>query len=337
LIGLCCGSSDFSNELSRSRDALEYLDIIDRHSHGHHNCWKPDIVSLSLAYTALHKSYPEMAPTILHRAEKLSPSSTQSFPTNQGDSINKYWKEIFKQTYDMTILYDHPEFLILNKPSGVSLQTIQEVILEQGVPLSDLNPDGSRGFVHRLDRGTSGCVTLAKTNAMHAVLISQFFLRLVRKTYIAMVCNPIPSSHHSNDDHSIDGLQLSGTIQHPIEARPAESFYEVIDDDFFLGNSTKLISMLRITTNQGRKHQVRRHCSKGLQRPIVLDQKYGGEKIMYMVKSKSLKEARSQQKLCLHASHLSFQRLGVEVEASLPLWWNGIIRDIDAPITLNDE
>ena len=58
-----------------------------------------------------------------------------------------------------------------------------------------------------------------------------------------------------------------------------------------------LITKIRVTTKQGRKHQVRIHCSKGLGAPILLDPLYGEELIMYRLPNDDAcaKKCRAQQ------------------------------------------
>jgi 23S rRNA-/tRNA-specific pseudouridylate synthase len=159
---------------------------------------------------------------------------------------------------------------------------------------------------------------MAKTNSMHAKLISQFFLRQVDKSYIALVYNP---GQEGNPPRS------SGVIDLPVGGRPATSHYTVVAADGQLA-ATKSTTMLRIRTQQGRKHQVRIHCSKGLQRPVLLDPLYGGERIMYTVDSQHMKQARANKQFCLHADQLFLPELKVRVTAPVPLWWNQIQREV---------
>lgn len=54
--------------------------------------------------------------------------------------------------------------------------SLEDAVLDFGIPLSTLNPEG-RGIVHRLDRGTSGCIVLAKNDQTHARLVTDFFFQ----------------------------------------------------------------------------------------------------------------------------------------------------------------
>jgi 23S rRNA-/tRNA-specific pseudouridylate synthase len=166
--------------------------------------------------------------------------------------------------------------------------------------------------VHRLDRGTSGCLLVAKTTPWHARLMTQFFLRRVEKSYIALV--------YTHDTT----IPNEGQIDLPIDGRPAQSSFVVLE------RYGKLAAKLRVRTYQGRKHQVRIHCSRGLQAPIFLDPLYGGEAIMYHLSDdSSCKECRARQQFCHHADALSMPDLDIhDIQAPLPDWWTPILEDI---------
>ncbi|KAL3926439.1 MAG: hypothetical protein SGBAC_013473 [Bacillariaceae sp.] len=289
---------------------------------------KPNVVTLALAYTASFHSYPRTANKILSRAVHQNADAHKT--------TDRRVESAEKTSGTLEILLESESFMIINKPSGVVLATekkgckpkskkqmlmnkpsLEEILIahadNEPTRLSSINPDESRGFVHRLDRGTSGCLIVAKTNQWHAQLLAQFFLRRVDKSYVALVhTNSLP-------------LQEEGTITVPIDGRPAISSFKVLErypDD--------LVTKIRVSTKQGRKHQVRIHCSKGLGAPILLDPLYGGESIMYrMPKDSCVNKYRAQQKFCLHADALAIPDLGIpNVEAPLPEWWECLIKEI---------
>ena len=180
-----------------------------------------------------------------------------------------------------------------SQASDVSLEA---ALMDSGIPLSTINVDG-RGLVHRIDRGTSGCIVLAKTDQRHAQLVSDFFLRNVKKDYNAMVSLP------END------MPDEGSIDIPVQGRPALSHYTVEERL----NSSK--ALLRVQTLTGRKHQVRVHCAVGLKAPIVGDNKYSPDKCRVKIETNGEKE-----RFCLHASSLHVPGIP-EVKAPIPIWW----------------
>ena len=186
-------------------------------------------------------------------------------------------------------------------PPDVSLE---DALADLGVSLSSLNPDG-RGVVHRIDRGTSGCVAVARTDHAHALLVAEFFVRAVSKSYLALVPagpveragggalrrtrqqqrqqqqqqqrqqqGPVASPRSMPDDPDPDPepplhLPDSGDLDGRVGGKPAHSTYRV---ERRYGDQAAL---LRLETRTGRKHQVRIHCAEGLGRPLYLDPKYG--------------------------------------------------------------
>jgi 23S rRNA-/tRNA-specific pseudouridylate synthase len=139
---------------------------------------------------------------------------------------------------------------------------------------------------------------------MHALLMAEFFLRNVKKSYQALV-----------DCTESSDLLESGSMNLAIGGRPAESRYTVLER---MGST---VALLQIATHQGRKHQVRIHCSKGLNAPILLDPLYGGEKIMFQLKSSAIRHHRAKKRFCLHAATLAIPNFGIDVQTPIPDWW----------------
>lgn len=246
----------------------------------------PDLVTLSLAYTAFRRGLQTsaMAEDVLERAIKLGKKlggskRRKSLAASRRQKVIVEAKDVEKKLQflygsDFQILQETEDFLVLSKPSGMvcfhkhkttagkikkkkgksSKRTmdisLEDALLDQKIPLSALNHE-SRGLVHRIDRGTSGCIVLAKTDDMHARLLSEFFLRRAKKSYSALV----------SADASIPN---EGTLNTPVTGRPAKSSFEVIE------RYSNLVSLLKVATFTGRKHQVRVHCAEGLNAPILV-------------------------------------------------------------------
>lgn len=136
------------------------------------------------------------------------------------------------------------------------------------------------GIVHRLDKGTSGLLVVAKDEHSHAHLSEQFKSRTIHRIYISLTSGvPSPSSGRveipiARDSNNrlrmaaITGSNNSGT------ARYAASRYKVIE--VFLGSGSALVEW-RLET--GRTHQIRAHA-KYLGIPLLGDELYGGTKNM---------------------------------------------------------
>ena len=105
---------------------------------------------------------------------------------------------------DIQVIAETDELLVLNKPAGLIVHSdgrteessVADWILENYPALKDVgeswtSPQGEiiplRGIAHRLDRGTSGVLLVAKTDEMYAYLKNEFKERRVEKVYRAYV------------------------------------------------------------------------------------------------------------------------------------------------------
>ena len=127
------------------------------------------------------------------------------------------------------------------------------------------------GIVHRLDKGTSGVMVVAKDAGAHNSLCDQFASRMVRRRYVAIVSG-VPSPSRGRIEAPIgrdpkDRLRMAVT---PGGGRFAASNYEVIAV-LAPGNA----SMVEWRLETGRTHQIRVHA-KHIGHPILGDDTYGG-------------------------------------------------------------
>ncbi len=113
-------------------------------------------------------------------------------------------------------------------------------------------------LVHRLDRATSGLMLVAHNKKVAARLAQLFRDRKIEKTYRAIVHGKFPES------------TASTTIDTDIDGKKALSHVRALQY-----NAEKNQTLLEVTIDTGRKHQVRRHLS-GTGYPVVGDRLYGG-------------------------------------------------------------
>ncbi|KAG7355625.1 pseudouridine synthase [Nitzschia inconspicua] len=302
----------------------------------------PDIVSYSLAYSALEcdPNYQDLASTILETALKQSKKQSGSKRRKTMASMRRKPPSTFKEAEptlrrmlgsSFDVLLENDDLAVINKPSGVpcfhkktttagkikkarqkdktdtssSLSDIslEDALISCNVALSTLNPD-ALGLVHRLDRGSSGCLVLAKTDAVHARLMAEFFLRRTTKTYVALL-----------QESSTSSMKEEGLIDHPVHGRPAKSRYRVLER-----NQSSGLSLVEFEIFTGRKHQIRVHAAEALSSPVFNDNKYGRNED----KSRSVgkqKQEDPKEQFFLHARRLTIPRLGIDVEAPIPCSW----------------
>jgi 23S rRNA-/tRNA-specific pseudouridylate synthase len=235
--------------------------------------------------------------------------------------------------------------------------SLEDAVLDLNFALSTLNPV-ARGIVHRLDRGTSGCICLAKTNEAHLKLVATFFLRRVKKKYLALVPLSSPAAAASAAASPLD-KDKEGVIDEFVDGKPALSKFRVVSihdggDDGNQGEGG--VALLEVETLTGRKHQVRVHCST-IGHPLFLDPVYSSyqppiptsrRKTRKETERKKRQKAENnnsgaevstqndlpkaisdlamtmipgQEKFFLHAKSLCIPEFDVDVEAPLPKFW----------------
>ncbi|MGD1932123.1 MAG: pseudouridine synthase [Leptolyngbyaceae cyanobacterium] len=176
---------------------------------------------------------------------------------------------------DTTIarLYEDDALLVVNKPSGL-LAVPGRTADQQDSVLSRLRCqlDSPLTAPHRLDKGTSGLLLLAKTAAAHRHLSEQFAQRQVKKVYEAILCQPI--------------RQSQGTVDLPLWRDPSDRPKTCVEFQRGKPSLTEFHVLipgdtprLRFVPHSGRTHQLRVHAAhpQGLNAPIVGDTLYGAK------------------------------------------------------------
>jgi 23S rRNA pseudouridine1911/1915/1917 synthase len=103
--------------------------------------------------------------------------------------------EVRPEAVSLEILYADEDVAVVNKPAGMivhpgaeaSAGTLVSALLHRFGKLSTVGGPLRPGIVHRLDRGTSGALLIARSDAAHRSLIEQFRERRIGKTYLALL------------------------------------------------------------------------------------------------------------------------------------------------------
>ena len=131
------------------------------------------------------------------------------------------------------------------------------------------------GIVHRLDKGTSGLLVVAKHDAAHAALAEQFMQRTIRRRYLALVWG-VPKepagtveTHLGRDprDRRRMAVVPEGRGKHAV------THYETVEPFAYT-------SLLRFKLETGRTHQIRVHA-RHLNHPVLGDPTYDGQRVWY--------------------------------------------------------
>ncbi|RDX96347.1 RNA pseudouridine synthase 2, chloroplastic, partial [Mucuna pruriens] len=173
------------------------------------------------------------------------------------------------------------------------------------------------GIVHRLDKGTSGLLVVAKDEHSHMKLSEQFKQRTIERVYVSLTAGvpaPVAGRVEVPVGRDLNNRIRMTAVAGPVnsrKARHAASRYRVIE--ILAGGSCSLVEWKLET---GRTHQIRAHA-KYLGVPLLGDEVYGGTKSMVLsllrprtpisLHSKIVKMVSRLDRPCLHALTLGFQ------------------------------
>jgi 23S rRNA pseudouridine1911/1915/1917 synthase len=216
------------------------------------------------------------------------------------------------------VVLDDVDFAVVNKAPGQVVHpgaghrdgTLVAGLLALYPEMRELSIEGlcdpqRPGIVHRLDKGTSGVLVVAKTPEGYANLSTQLAERLMERTYYGMVVG------HVAEERGVVDAPIGRSTRTPTvmavrsDGRPARTSYEVI-----ARIDKPAMSLLRLQLDTGRTHQIRVHLAS-IGHPVVNDPRYGHRR------EKRLAEDR----FFLHSTTLAFAhpRTDEWITTSVPL------------------
>jgi 23S rRNA pseudouridine1911/1915/1917 synthase len=229
----------------------------------------------------------------------------------------------------LPILYQDADVIVVDKPAGMVVHpaaghasgTLVNALLHHVHDLSGIGGEKRPGIVHRLDRGTSGLMVVAKNDAAHEELARQFRDREVEKEYIALVWGILGA--HRRIDAPI-GRDPSDRKKMSTRARRSrEAVTRIVRAEQF-----KAVTMVQVAIQTGRTHQIRVHLS-AIGHPIVGDAMYGG--VRRRVPG-DLRAVTHLDRPFLHAAHLVFKHPSdgrrMEFMSDLPEDLQGVIDEL---------
>jgi 23S rRNA pseudouridine1911/1915/1917 synthase len=183
-----------------------------------------------------------------------------------------------------------PADLVVHPGAGVTTGTLVDALQAMGMPLAPSDDPDRPGIVHRLDRGTSGLLVVAKTEQALRELRRQFDAHTVSRRYWALV-DGVPDVSDAVIDAPIARHPKDRTRFHTApHGRPARTHYAVRE-------SYGRASVVDVRLETGRTHQVRAHMA-ALGHPVCGDRVYGA--------SVALARDLGLGRPALHAAHLGF-------------------------------
>ena len=174
---------------------------------------------------------------------------------------------------DDVIVVDKPEGVVVHPGSGRSSPTLVHGLLARFPELADVGEAGRPGIVHRLDKGTSGLMVVARTQRAYASLVAQLAERSAGRVYLALVWG-VPESVVGVVDAPI-GRSTRDRTRMAVrpEGKAARTRYEVLRT-FRRPVPTALVECQLET---GRTHQIRVHLA-AIGHPVVGDAQYRGDR-----------------------------------------------------------
>ncbi len=257
-------------------------------------------------------------------------SAKAKTPLRKGDNV-QIWlpppeplSYLIPEPMDLDILFEDDDIIVINKLSGLTVHpapghksgTLVNGLLAHCQDLPGINGKLRPGIVHRLDKDTSGCIVVAKSQEALVNLQVQIKNKIASRNYLAVI-HGVPSS--------VEGTIIGNIGRHPKDRKK----YAVVDENSgrYACTHWKLIenfgnySLMSFKLDTGRTHQIRVHCAH-INHPIVGDPLYG--------RCKKLPCKLDGQ--ALHANALGFIHpiSGKEMnfEAELPVIFKKLLRKI---------
>jgi 23S rRNA pseudouridine1911/1915/1917 synthase len=207
---------------------------------------------------------------------------------------------------DHVIVVDKPADLVVHPGAGNPSGTLAQGIVSRYPEVAAVGEPARPGIVHRLDRGTSGLLVVARTEAARIELVDQLAARRVTRRYLALTWGHLRSPRGVVDApigrSKRDPTRMAVTTR----GKEARTAYEV--EQRYAEPAA--VDLLACTLETGRTHQIRVHLA-AVGHPVVGDGRYGG-----------VRESIPVGRPFLHARHLAFDHPGtgerVGFDAPLP-------------------
>ena len=185
-------------------------------------------------------------------------------------------EEALEVEFDIDVVFEDDSFMVINKPSGVIVHgapsvneaTLVDWLKKKNISLSTISGEERHGIVHRIDKGTSGLLVIAKTNEAHEKLSKQLETKTMGRYYLAIIDLPL------KDDITVDKPMARnphnrlkmGIVEGGKNAKTSFAKLATSSDGNYEIIAAKLYT--------GRTHQIRVHL-ESLQRHILGDALYG--------------------------------------------------------------
>lgn len=191
--------------------------------------------------------------------------------------------EILPENIPLDIVFEDDDVLVINKPAGLVVHpgygnhtgTLVNALAFHFKNLPVREEPDRPGIVHRLDKGTTGLMVVAKSDIAMTNLAKQFFDRTSQRHYWALVWgepDPLEGIIEGNIGRSSKDRKVMTVFQDGEFGKTAVTGYKTLEK---LG----YVSLVECKLETGRTHQIRAHF-KWIGHPLFGDVEYGGNRIM---------------------------------------------------------
>lgn len=183
-----------------------------------------------------------------------------------------------KIDFDVEVLYEDDDVLVINKPTGLTVHpapsvkeaTLVDWLKHKDIRLSTVSGEERNGIVHRLDKGTSGAMVVAKNNEAHEFLSAQLQDKTMGRYYLAVVTPPLKDDTTTIEKYIArsphNRLKMAC---HDHSGKYAKTMFKVLA--LSSDEKNQLVACKLFT---GRTHQIRVHLET-INRHIIGDHIYG--------------------------------------------------------------
>lgn len=224
-------------------------------------------------------------------------------------------KEVIPQDLPLDIVYEDDDLMIVNKAQEMVVHPghgnhsgtlVNALVYHFGNLPTAKNGEIRPGLVHRIDKGTSGLLVIAKNEFAMQFLAKQFADHTTERTYYALIWGEPKEPKGTINAHIGRGFKdrrISDVFPDGEHGKEAITHYEVL-------KSMRYVSLIKCNLETGRTHQIRAHM-KHIGHPLFNDAAYGGDRILrgeIFSKYKQFVENCFQMILrqALHAKSLGF-------------------------------
>ena len=219
------------------------------------------------------------------------------------------------------VVYEDDDLVVVNKPAGMVVHpaagvdsgTLANALAFHFQQLSSTGGAARPGIVHRLDKGTSGLLVVAKTETAHEHLADQFRDREVFKSYVALVHGQVEKEGGEVDQPIARDPRNRTRMAVVRGGRPSFSIYKV-------RRRLERFTLLDVELKTGRTHQIRVHLA-WLKHPVVGDEVYGAGRDKTVINPVLRSRIAKLGRQFLHAEQLGFRhpRTAEQLRFTAPL------------------